>query len=121
VLGVGAAASTLAQSVVRTPVERALDVGTGCGIQALHLSRHSRSITATDLSQRALRMAATTAAVNGLTWDLRAGSLLEPVAAEQFDLIVSNPPFIVGPGSPLAPTASGIGTAVWRVTRSARP
>jgi methylase of polypeptide subunit release factors len=98
VLGVGAAAATLAQATMRRPVETALDIGTGCGVQALHLSRHARSVVATDLSGRALRMAATTAALNGLRWDLRAGSLLDPVRAEQFDLVVSNPPFIVGPG-----------------------
>jgi hypothetical protein len=93
VLGIGSAALTLAQATVRRPVQRALDVGTGCGIQALHLSEHSAAVTATDLSDRALRMAATTAALNGRHWDLRHGSLLEPVAGERFDLIVSNPPF----------------------------
>ena len=98
VLGVGSAATTLADATLRTPVSRALDVGTGSGLQALHLSRHSADITATDLSGRALRFAATTAALNGLRWDLRQGSLLEPVADELFDLIVCNPPFIVGPG-----------------------
>ena len=98
VLGVGAAATTLAQTTVRRQVGGALDVGTGCGVQSLHLSRHSGRITATDLSSRALRMAATTAALNGLDWELRQGSLLEPVAGRQFDLIVCNPPFIVGPG-----------------------
>jgi hypothetical protein len=105
VLGIGAAATTLAQSTMRSPVERALDVGTGCGIQALHLSRHSQQITATDLSMRALQLAATTAALNELRWDLRHGSLLDPVVGEQYDLIVSNPPFIVGPG--FAPGADG--------------
>lgn len=98
VLGIGSAATTLAQCTVRSPVARALDIGTGCGVQALHLSRHSASVTATDLSTRALCLAATTAALNELDWDLRQGSLLEPVAGERFDLVVSNPPFIVGPG-----------------------
>jgi len=67
-------------------------------VQALHLSRHASAVTASDLSERALRMAAATAALNAEQWDLRLGSLLEPVADERFDLIVSNPPFIVGPG-----------------------
>ena len=98
VLGVGQAATTLAQATVRQPADRALDVGTGSGVQALHLSRHCRSVTATDLSGRALSFAAANAALNGLQWQLRQGSLLEPVAGEQFDLIVCNPPFIVGPG-----------------------
>ncbi|MDQ1740653.1 MAG: hypothetical protein QOE53_2305 [Pseudonocardiales bacterium] len=105
VLGIGSAGLTLAEATVRGPVRRALDVGTGCGVQALHLSEHSAAVTATDLSDRALRMAATTAALNGKRWDLRQGSLLEPVGQEQFDLIVSNPPFIVGPG--FAPGAGG--------------
>lgn len=98
VLGIGSAATTLAQATIRPPAKRALDLGTGCGIQALHLSRHCDQITATDLSRRALSFAATTAALNDQEWDLRQGSLLEPVANELFDLIVCNPPFIVGPG-----------------------
>ncbi|HEX8092734.1 DUF7059 domain-containing protein, partial [Jatrophihabitans sp.] len=57
VLGIGSAGLTLAEATVRTPVRRALDVGTGCGLQALHLSEHSTAVTATDLSDRALRMA----------------------------------------------------------------
>ncbi len=36
VLGVGGASVTLARCTIRTPVARALDVGTGCGVQALH-------------------------------------------------------------------------------------
>ena len=36
------------------PVERALDVGTGCGIQTFHLLAHARHVTATDISGRAL-------------------------------------------------------------------
>ncbi|MGI3785122.1 MAG: DUF7059 domain-containing protein, partial [Janthinobacterium lividum] len=40
VLGVSSASSTLAQLTVRRPVARALDLGTGCGVQALHLARH---------------------------------------------------------------------------------
>lgn len=98
VLGVGAAALTLAQATPRRPAQRALDVGTGCGIQALHLSRHAAEVTATDISRRALRMAATTAALSGRRWRLLPGDLLDPVAGERFDLVVANPPFVVGPG-----------------------
>jgi len=52
VLGIGAASLNLAQLTVRAPVGRALDVGTGCGVQALHLSRHADSVTATDVCAR---------------------------------------------------------------------
>jgi hypothetical protein len=77
-----------------------LDIGTGCGIQALHLGRHAHQVVATDVSERALRMAATTAALSGQRWELRTGSLLEPVAADRFDLVVANPPFVVSAGTP---------------------
>jgi len=99
VLGIGAASLTLAQATPRQPVGRALDVGTGCGIQALHLARHAETVVATDISERALRLAATTAALSGQQWDLRSGSLLEPVAGERFDLVVANPPFVVSGGT----------------------
>jgi hypothetical protein len=99
VLGVGGASVTLAQATVRAPAATALDLGTGCGVQALHLSRHVDRVTATDLSERALRMAATTAALNGMDWELLAGDMAAPVSGRRFDLVVSNPPFVVGPGT----------------------
>jgi len=99
VLGIGGASASLAHAVVRAPVGRALDLGTGCGVQALHLDAHCEEIVATDLNDRALTLAAATARLNGMTWDLRHGSLFEPVAGERFDLIVSNPPFVVGTGA----------------------
>ena len=95
VLGASSASSTLAQLTVRPEVGRALDLGTGCGVQALHLSRHARSVVATDLSGRAVALAGLTAALNLLGLDLRRGDLYEPVAGERFDLVVSNPPFVV--------------------------
>ncbi len=99
VLGIGGASVTLAHAVVRTHVGRALDLGTGCGVQALHLDAHCDAIVATDTNERALALAAATARLNGMSWDLRCGSLFEPVDGERFDLIVSNPPFVVGTGA----------------------
>jgi methylase of polypeptide subunit release factors len=99
VLGVGGASTTLAQATVRRPVGTALDLGTGCGVQALHLSTHAERVTATDVSGRALRFAATTAALGGLDWELLPGDLAAPVRGRRFDLVVSNPPFVVGPGT----------------------
>ncbi|UJH70477.1 class I SAM-dependent methyltransferase [Ornithinimicrobium sp. INDO-MA30-4] len=76
---------------------KALDIGTGCGVQSLHLAAHTQRIVATDLSQRALAYAQVTAALSGLSLDLRRGSLFEPVGDEQFDLIISNPPYVITP------------------------
>ncbi|WP_238329508.1 DUF7059 domain-containing protein [Ornithinimicrobium humiphilum] len=97
VLGIGGASTTLASWTPRPQVERALDLGTGSGVQALHLSTHADSVVATDLSARALAYARLTAALDDLDLDLRRGSLLEPVAGEEFDLVVSNPPFVITP------------------------
>ena len=96
VLGVGGASTTLAQVTVRRAVGRTLDVGTGCGVQALHASRHSAQVVATDVSARALRLAAITAELSDVRLDLRQGDLLHPVEGENFDLVVCNPPFVVG-------------------------
>ena len=100
VLGVGGASTTLAQVTVRDERARALDLGTGCGVQALHAARHVGHVTATDISQRALAFArfnAALAGIDGQRFELREGSMLEPVAGERFDLVVSNPPFVITP------------------------
>lgn len=104
VLGVGGASATLAGLTVREPVRRALDLGTGSGLQALHATRHAVSVTATDVNPRALRMAALTLALSGApAADLRQGSLFGPVDGEEpYDLIVSNPPFVISPPSSAA-------------------
>jgi methylase of polypeptide subunit release factors len=108
VLGVGGASVTLARCTVRSPVDRALDLGTGCGVQALHAARHARTVVGTDLSARALAFARLTLALNGVPVaergvTLRQGHLLEPVRGERFDLVVSNPPFVITPRTPRAP------------------
>ena len=99
VLGVGSASTTLTAATIRRPVGSALDLGTGCGVQALHLSQHAATVTATDVSERALSFAATTAALSGVEWELLRGDMVAPVAGRRFDLVVSNPPFVVGPGT----------------------
>ncbi len=97
VLGLGGASRTLAELTVPIPAARALDLGTGSGVQALALAGRCATVTATDISTRALEYAALNADLNEARLDLRAGSMLEPVAGETFDLIVSNPPFVITP------------------------
>ncbi len=98
VLGVGAATRTLAALTPRGRVERTLDIGTGNGIQALLAAGHSDLVVATDLSERAAMMARLNAVLGGRSnIEVRVGDGFEPVAGEHFDLVVSNPPFVVSP------------------------
>ena len=100
VLGIGGAGLALAALTPRRPVAAALDLGCGCGIQTLYLLRHADRVTATDVSERALAFTAFNAALAAVGPDrleLLAGSLLEPVAGRRFDLIVTNPPFVLTP------------------------
>ena len=123
VLGVGGAGLTLAGLTPRTLVRTALDLGCGCGIQTLYLLRHAEHVVATDISARALAFTAFNAALAGVSvtgsdsapgaaseadvkpgpasgsgsLELLRGSLLEPVVGRRFDLIASNPPFVLTP------------------------
>ncbi|WP_241987797.1 methyltransferase [Cryobacterium sp. TMT1-66-1] len=98
VLGIGGASRTLSGLMMPRAVERALDIGTGCGIQAMHASRHAEHVVATDISVRALELAALNAELNQIdNIEFRFGSLFEPVAGERFDHIISNPPFVITP------------------------
>ena len=97
VLGVSPPARVLAWLTVREPVARALDIGTGNGHQALIAARHADHVIAVDINPRALRFAEFNALLNEREIDFREGSLFEPVAGETFDLIVSNPPYVISP------------------------
>lgn len=97
VLGASPASTTLAQLVPRRQVGTALDLGTGCGIQTVHLADHADRVVATDLNPRALDLARITLGLNQVEADLRLGSLYEPVAGQGFDLVVTNPPYVMSP------------------------
>ena len=101
VLGISPASTSLAQLTLRAPVDSSLDLGTGCGVQALHLAAHSAHVVATDVNQRALGIARFNAALNevGDRVEVREGSFFEPVRDERYDLIATNPPFVISPAT----------------------
>ena len=100
VLGVSAPALLLARLTVRGAAERVLDLGCGGGVQALLAARHAKSVVGVDLNPRALAFARFNARLNGVrNVEWREGDLFEPVAGERFDLVVSNPPYVVSPES----------------------
>jgi release factor glutamine methyltransferase len=73
-----------------------LDLGTGSGCIAVAIKSHfpAARVTAVEESAAALEVARRNAAKHGLEIDFRQGRWFEPVAAERFDLIVSNPPYV---------------------------
>jgi len=108
VVGQGGASANLAQLVVHRPVDNFLDLGTGSGVQAVHLAGRARRITATDLNPRALELARLSFALSGIEAELLSGDLFEPVANRTFDLIVSNPPFVISPDRRFGYRESGL-------------
>ena len=64
--------------------------------------RRTRStVVATDVNQRALRLTRFNAELNEVAdrIEVRDGSFFEPVAGELFDLVATNPPFVISPAT----------------------
>ncbi len=98
VLSINPTTLLLNRFTIRRPARATLDLGTGCGAQALSAAAHSRSVTATDLNGRAVEFARFNARLNGCEhMECLAGDSFEPVGGRTFDLIVANPPFYVTP------------------------
>ncbi len=97
--GVQRPSDLLACVTPRGRVDRALDLGTGNGIQALLLSDHADHVVAVDVNEHALELACFNAILNGRDGhiEFRQGNFLEPVRGERFDLVVSNPPYVLSP------------------------
>jgi hypothetical protein len=98
VLGVSKSSTLVSHTTPRSRVRRALDVGTGCGILALLASSHSEQVWATDKNPRAVVFAQFNAQLNGIAnVECLTGDLFEPVAGRRFDLVISNPPYVIAP------------------------
>jgi methylase of polypeptide subunit release factors len=94
------AADFLRRLTVRERVGTVLDLGCGCGVHALLAAEHCDNVVATDISADAVAYTRFNAQLNDIrNVDALVGDLFEPVAGRGFDLILCNPPFIIGPTS----------------------
>jgi hypothetical protein len=98
VLGVSGSTLTLSKMIMRPESRWTLDLGTGSGFLALLASRHSQQVLATDSNPRAVDMTRFNAILNDIgNVETAAGDLFEPTGDRDFDLIISNPPFVISP------------------------
>lgn len=100
VMGVGTSTVKLMDVSIRRPIRALLDLGSGCGTQGLFGAKHAAQVVASDSNPRASQFARFNAAINGVgNVEITSGHLFEPVAGRKFDLVLSNPPFVISPES----------------------
>lgn len=98
VMGIGSSTLTLANVTVRKHCRNTLDLGCGCGYHALLAASHSEKVFASDINPRALDFTRFNAELNGFDNIMCVeGNLFEPFAGQEFDLIITNPPFVISP------------------------
>jgi release factor glutamine methyltransferase len=73
-----------------------VDIGTGSGCIAISLKkeRPSLNVYASDISDKALKVATLNAEKLEVDVDFKLGDMTAPFAGERFDVIVSNPPYL---------------------------
>ncbi len=101
VMGVGNTSVAIHQAMRPHKSRQALDIGTGSGILALAAASFCDSVLAIDRNSRAIEFVSFNARLNGISnvltevADLRTWS-----PQQQFDYVVSNPPFVLAPNHP---------------------
>jgi release factor glutamine methyltransferase len=89
----------MARHINVTPRDEVLDMGTGCGIQAITAGEKAERVVAIDINPQAVRFARKNVANNGLEDKVLViqGDLFSPLHPRQkFDIILFTPPYIEG-------------------------
>lgn len=98
VMGPGATTARLAAAMNVHPGASVLDVGCGAGSLALAAARRgAASVAGVDLHPRAIETSRINARLNGLDAEFLEGDLTTPVRDRRFDLVVSQPSFVIRP------------------------
>jgi SAM-dependent methyltransferase len=106
VMGPGATTLELWRAMSVEPGARVLDIGCGAGSLALAAARAGAGeVIGVDLDPRAVAYASFNARLNRVERSrFEVGDLVAPVLGERFDLVVSQPPFVMQPPSLSATT-----------------
>ena len=97
-LRTGAWFASLLDERLISPGTSLLDLGTGSGVCALFVAGHSSAVVATDINPTAIRCARINAMIAGMDQRIEfyQGDLFEPVKGRRFDIVLFNPPFLIG-------------------------
>lgn len=99
VMGIGGSTTSLGMQMVRRRSRATLDLGCGCGTLGFLATKFSDRVIGADRNQRALAIARFNVALNAVTnYDIVETDFFSAVQGRKFDLIVSNPPFVISPG-----------------------
>lgn len=99
-MGIGQSTRMLAALAPTLPGATALDLCSGAGWAAIRLAKAGCEVTAADINSRALGFARFNARLAGCApITFLEGDLFAPVGDRRFDIIVSNPPFVISPES----------------------
>ena len=98
VMGIGSSTIALSNLTIRRQSRRTLDLGAGCGVHAFLAAPHSDHTVAVDINPRAVQLAQFNAKLNAISnIECLQGDFFKPVTDQKFDLVVSNPPFVISP------------------------
>ncbi|MCG3125112.1 MAG: Release factor glutamine methyltransferase [Phycisphaerales bacterium] len=98
VMGIGGSTASLGMQMIRRRSRATLDMGCGCGTLGILASRFSDKVVLADSNPRALALARFNVALNGLQHaEILQTDFFSALQGRLFDLIISNPPFVISP------------------------